>query len=98
MCNIKNKLAVNCNSVIPGPQLMRDPYNYDLAVGEMTGQQQQKEKISFKIVSLFKDQTLGIGSYGAVCKAKCDDLLCADSLSGKLPTADPLPHPSQHLS
>ena len=28
-------------------------------------------------MQLFKDQTLGIGSYGAVCKAKCDDLLCA---------------------
>ena len=31
----------------------------------------------FKNVQLFKDQSLGIGSYGAVCKAKCDDLLCA---------------------
>ena len=39
--------------------------------------QQQERKISFKSVQLFKDQTLGIGSYGAVCKAKCDDLLCA---------------------
>ena len=33
--------------------------------------------IGFKAVQLFKEQTLGIGSYGAVCKAKCDDLLCA---------------------
>ena len=31
----------------------------------------------FKSVQLFKDQSLGIGSYGAVCRAKCDDLLCA---------------------
>ena len=31
----------------------------------------------FKNVQLFKDQSLGVGSYGAVCKAKCDDLLCA---------------------
>ena len=31
----------------------------------------------FKRVQLLKDQSLGIGSYGAVCKAKCDDLLCA---------------------
>ena len=30
----------------------------------------------FKNVQLFKDQSLGIGSYGAVYKAKCDDLLC----------------------
>ena len=40
-------------------------------------QQHQERKIEFKSVHLFKDQTLGIGSYGAVCKAKCDDLLCA---------------------
>ena len=39
--------------------------------------QHQERKIGFKSVQLFKDQTLGIGSYGAVCKAKCDDLLCA---------------------
>ena len=28
-------------------------------------------------VQLFREQSLGIGSYGAVCKAKCDDLMCA---------------------
>ena len=33
--------------------------------------------LQFKDIQLFKDQSLGIGSYGAVCKAKCDDLLCA---------------------
>ena len=33
--------------------------------------------IGFKTVRIFKDQTLGIGSFGAVYKAKCDDLLCA---------------------
>ena len=32
---------------------------------------------SFKTVQLLKDQSLGIGSYGAVYKAKCDDLVCA---------------------
>ena len=31
----------------------------------------------FKTVRLLKDEVLGIGSYGKVCKAKCDDLLCA---------------------
>ena len=34
-------------------------------------------KFKFKSIVLFKDQSLGIGSYGAVCKAQCDDLLCA---------------------
>ena len=36
--------------------------------------------VGFKSIQLFKDQTLGIGSYGKVCKAKCDDLLCAAKL------------------
>jgi serine/threonine-protein kinase TNNI3K len=31
----------------------------------------------YKSVQLLKDQCLGIGAYGAVCKAKCDDLVCA---------------------
>ncbi len=31
----------------------------------------------FREVQLFKNDTLGTGSYGAVCKAKCDQLLCA---------------------
>ena len=44
----------------------------------MAGEQQQdKVQTGFKNIVLFKDQNLGIGSYGAVCKAKCDDLLCA---------------------
>ena len=43
-------------------------------------QQSEKSKqrnIGFKSIRIYKDQTLGIGSYGAVYKAKCDDLLCA---------------------
>ena len=45
----------------------------------MAGEQQQQgdKTIGFKTIILLKDQTLGIGSYGSVCKAKCDDLLCA---------------------
>ena len=43
----------------------------------MAGEQQGDKKISFKTIVLLKDQTLGVGSYGSVCKAKCDDLLCA---------------------
>ena len=46
----------------------------------MAKQQQQKKKIGFQSIKLFKDQTLGIGSFGKVCKAKCDDLLCAAKL------------------
>ena len=43
----------------------------------MASPDQGDKKIGFKTVIIFKDQTLGIGSYGAVCRAKCDDLLCA---------------------
>ena len=41
---------------------------------------QQIPTVGFKTVQLFKHQMLGIGSYGKVCKAKCDDLLCAAKL------------------
>ena len=41
---------------------------------------QQEKKHNFKTVQVLKDQTLGIGSYGKVCRAKCDDLLCAAKL------------------
>ena len=33
--------------------------------------------IGFKTIHLLKEETLGIGSYGKVCRAKCDNLLCA---------------------
>ena len=35
---------------------------------------------TYKSVKLFKDQVLGIGSYGKVCRAKCDYLPCAAKL------------------
>ena len=41
---------------------------------------QGRNEIGFQTVLLFKAQSLGIGSYGAVCKAKCDDLPCAAKL------------------
>ena len=40
----------------------------------------RQQQFGFESVDLFKDQILGIGSYGKVCKAKCDDLLCAAKL------------------
>ena len=52
-----------------------------------------QDKFKFNSVQLFKpDQSLGIGSYGYVCKAKCDDLICAAK------TLHPtLFHPTAHL-
>ena len=34
-------------------------------------------KFCYQKVELFKTESIGIGSYGIVCKAMCDDLLCA---------------------
>ena len=42
----------------------------------MTTLQEGKE-IGFKSIQLCKDKILGIGLYGKVCEARCDDLLCA---------------------
>ena len=58
----------------------------------------QQKQIGFKTVQLLKDQTLGIGSYGKVCKAKCDDLLCAAKLMHETlfdPTAQQLIAPQR---
>ena len=39
-----------------------------------------EQEFLFRNVHLFKNETLGTGSYGAVCKAKCDQLICAAKL------------------
>ena len=54
--------------------------------------------VGFKRVQLFKDQVLGIGSYGKVCGAKCDELLCAAKLIHETlfdPTAEQLVAPQR---
>ena len=64
----------------------------------MAGQQQQEKKFGFKTVQILKDETLGIGSYGKVCRAKCDDLLCAAKLIHETlfdPTAQQLIEPQR---
>ena len=38
---------------------------------------QPQYQFNYRRVELFKTESLGIGSYGAVCKAMCDDLPCA---------------------
>ena len=46
----------------------------------MARQQRQgrpRNEIGFREIELLKDETLGVGSYGSVCKARCDHLLCA---------------------
>ncbi|XP_064405301.1 probable serine/threonine-protein kinase kinX [Halichondria panicea] len=46
----------------------------------MVERRDHKQEYVFRNVQLFKTDTLGTGSYGAVCKAKCDQLLCAAKL------------------
>ena len=54
-------------------------------------QHQDTPTIGFRSFQLLKAQTLGIGSYGSVCKALCDDLLCAAKIIH--PTLfDPIAH------
>ncbi len=46
----------------------------------MVERQDSQQQYVFREVQLFKNDTLGTGSYGAVCKARCDQLLCAAKL------------------
>ena len=38
---------------------------------------EQQTEFAFHNIQLYKSESLGSGSYGGVCKAKCDGLLCA---------------------
>ena len=40
----------------------------------------RQQEFTFRNVQLFKNETLGTGGYGAVCRAKCDQLICAAKL------------------
>ena len=43
----------------------------------MARRSQQQYEFHYQRVELLKTEELGVGSYGAVCKAMCDDLPCA---------------------
>ena len=62
----------------------------------------REEEFQFRSIQLLKDQVLGIGSYGKVCKAECDGLLCAAKVIHETlfdPTAQQLiaPHREHRL-
>ena len=38
---------------------------------------QRQTEFAYHSIELYKADSLGSGSYGGVCKAKCDGLLCA---------------------
>ena len=46
----------------------------------MMARLKQGEDIGFKVIQLHKNKILGIGTYGKVCQAECDGLLCAAKL------------------
>ena len=46
----------------------------------MAQQPQPQYEFHYQRVELLKTEELGVGSYGAVCKAMCDDLPCAAKL------------------
>ena len=49
----------------------------------LKGSSNAKQWVFNESIQFFKDQTLGIGSYGKVWRAKCDDLFCAAKLLHK---------------
>ena len=44
---------------------------------------------SFKSIQIFKDQKITIGAYGMICKARCDDLVCAAKMLHSILCDDP---------
>ena len=40
-------------------------------------EQQQEIQFRYRRIELYKSESLGSGSYGGVCRAKCDGLPCA---------------------
>ena len=56
---------------------MRGSTREELEMAAAVRAPKDKKKFTFKTVQLLKNECLGVGSYGAVYKAKCDDLVCA---------------------
>ena len=48
-----------------------------MALGQQPQDLRKNTSTEFKNIKLLKNETLGIGSYGKVCVAKCDKLRCA---------------------
>ena len=74
------------NSCFLSKLLVRQSVYTALSMAEMTKSRLAGESVidtpefTFRNVQLLKNETLGTGSYGAVCKAKCDQLICAVKL------------------
>ena len=51
--------------------------SFDIVWSNKQATPQNLTSIGFKSIQLFKEEILGIGSYGKVCRAKCDNLVCA---------------------
>ena len=57
----------------------------ELNEGESAAQSCAKQEFTYRNVELFKSEILGsgTGSHGSVCKAKCDELICAAKIFKK---------------
>ena len=64
-------------------------------MAQQQSQYRHKNEIGFQNVELLKNETLGVGSYGSVCKARSDHLLCAAKIIH--PTLVP-PNAVKHIS
>ena len=51
--------------------------HYYLKMTQRQQNQQTANETGFKVIQLLKNETLGVGSYGSVYKARCDDIVCA---------------------
>ena len=53
------------------------PYSANKVLLFLADMAERKTEFVYRNIELFKSQSLGSGSYGGVCKAKCDGLPCA---------------------
>ena len=57
--------------------LIHTEISHTTTMARQQPQGRPRNEIGFREIELLKDETLGVGSYGSVCKARCDHLLCA---------------------
>ena len=53
------------------------PYSANKVLRFLADMAERKTEFTYRNIELYKSQSLGSGSYGGVCKAKCDGLPCA---------------------
>ena len=62
---------------MPLSLLILTEISHTTTMARQQSQGRPRNEIGFREIELLKEETLGVGSYGSVCKARCDHLLCA---------------------